>query len=366
MKHQFLIIIFLLTGYFCWGQQSVLELPCDSSSYPTEYDFMYSLPKTTFLIEVTVIKTERTKGIYADYAEKLLGLKTDNKNESSYTLKGISVNNFLIPDNSHQYLVTLSSKEKQQFFNKFNNKEALTDHLFTPFLDSSVSKIPDFFRYYANAKYHEMEENYIETKIINGVVTQIPISQTKTISKTPEQQAQEAADQILKIRENRYQIIAASQEVPYSKEALEFMVNSLNEMEKNYMGLFIGNSIEKEIKYTFIVSPENDEDLLLPIFSFSKEEGINETDNRHSGIYYLKIEPQIDFEKWNNYQELLPETTIKGNGYRIRNSLPAYVSLVEDNHEFKMLGIYYIYQLGKIQILPTKSNLEIENWGFIY
>ena len=64
----------------------------------------------------------------------------------------------------------------------------------------------------------------MDTKIIDGVVTQVPASHTKTVSKSFESKAREAADAIMKSRKDQYNLVAGEQETPYSREALQTML----------------------------------------------------------------------------------------------------------------------------------------------
>ena len=58
-----------------------------------------------------------------------------------------------------------------------------------------------------------------------------PIIKRTLVTKTSQQRAEEAADYILKFRMKRYELITASQEIAYSKEAIEYMNEQLVKME---------------------------------------------------------------------------------------------------------------------------------------
>lgn len=367
----FIIIAFFLSGMTAFAQKKVVPIVPDSNAVHIKNSFTYALPKTAFLVNVTVEKISEYKGCYADYAASLMGLSDFVKvSQVRYEVKDIKVQDFLVPDENNQFLVQLSANQlKNDFLTEiFNDKYSLKDQYYTPFMDSLGEELPDFFRYYTNVRYEEVEESYLDTRIVDGVVTQVLVNQTKTIERTSSQQAQEVAEQILKIRDDRYDLLTGKQEVPYSKDALEFMVNSLNELEHNYLSLFSGLKIKQLVHYNIVVVPSDENDLMVPIFAFSENRGVAEP-NQDKGIYYLQISPQLQLNSWNEYCCVATgnSKTKPNKGYRVRQALPANLSLLKDDEEIAKIGVYQIYQLGKIQILPLHyDNLDIHHWGFIY
>lgn len=372
MKRHFSIFIALfLLGMTVFAQKKVIPIVPDSNAVHIKNSFTYALPKTAFLVNVTVEKISEYKGCYADYAASLMGLSDFVKvSQVRYEVKNIKVQDFLVPDENNQFLVQLSGNQLRKDFltEIFNDKYSLKDQYYTPFGDSVGENIPDFFRYYSNVQYEEIEESYLDTRIIDGVVTQVLVNQIKTIEKSSKQQAQEVAEQISKIRDDRYDLLTGKQEVPYSKEVLEFMVNSLNELEKNYLSLFSGLKVKQLVHYNIIVVPSDENDLLVPIFAFSENRGV-EDPNQDKGNYYLQITPQLELNSWKEYCCIASGSgkTNPNKGYRVRQALPANISILKDEEEVEKLGVYQIYQLGKVQILPLHyDNLDIHHWGFIY
>ena len=174
----------------------------------------------------------------------------------------------------------------------------------------------------------------------------------------------------LKIRKDRYALIAESHEASTSKEALQYMVENLNDLEKSYIELFLGTTVAEEKTYTIIVIPEDENDLSIPLFTFSEENGFESVQNPLSeNTYFFHIQPQFNLnayiaqtQVWESNKKWTPN-----EGFRIRQSMPAYVSLYKGNIQFHMFGVYPMYQLSQIQTLPKKrSKLDVTKYGFIY
>ncbi|MEG1555515.1 MAG: DUF4831 family protein [Bacteroidales bacterium] len=375
MKKTVAFLCFIILIINVSAQRNVYQLPVETPNVISMDAFYYMLPQTTFKVDITVTKVREIKGYYAEYAEKMLGLTNIiSNNKIFYKLKEITLTPITIPDKNQLYVVNLSSDQiKNNFLTSLYNHDngmTMQDYAFEPSFSVMVTPIPDFFKNYANITYTETEDSFVETKIINGVVTQVPANRTKVVSKSTEQNVQEAADKIVKIRKDRYDVAAGSQEVAYSKEAIEAMIKELNQWERNYLDLFTGIILEDEIHYTTYITPGSSSDQQIPLFSINQGTGLSyQTDpSSNDPIYYLSIHSQINHDAYNDIvanKKENPKTSL--NGYRIRKTLPAQLSLLLNNQPIHTFGIYSIFQLGKIETLPTNQDkLEISKFSYIY
>lgn len=72
-----------------------------------DFGVTYSLPKTSLIINVEVIKTTCKAGPYYKYAEKYIGVKDAiTSNKVYYELKNVTVENKGIPDKDNTYVVS--------------------------------------------------------------------------------------------------------------------------------------------------------------------------------------------------------------------------------------------------------------------
>lgn len=373
MKKLFLTTILLslaFTGLF--AQKKVTPLPVDSAfSYGQNY-FFYALPKTVFKVDVTVVKANEFKGVYAEYAGKLLGLNNIiQKDNVSYSLKNMDVEAVAVADTSCMYVVEMSSKQVKNglYSNLLLQKSTAAMQQETATYTPSALDIPDFFRFYSDLAYTEQNDNYVETQIVDGVVRQVPAVRTQKVAKSSEQKAHEAADMIGKIREERFLLLTGSQETAYSSEALEKMVSELNTLEKNYIELFTGFVVFEEQHYTIMVTPDLNA-AKTHLFSVAENTGFSTdysvTPNEN---YDLCLEPEAssvlhsDFvEKWHCAKGHKPYT-----GYRVRLPKDFQVFVNQGNTRVMSLGLQQIYQGGKIDILPLgHDDLDVTKIGFIY
>lgn len=374
MKRIIVLGAILLLLFSLSAQNKVIKLPPDSGLLPQTNGFFYMLPQTVFKIDVTVTRTNLIKGYYTDYAEKLLGLSNViSTNATSYTLNDISISPYIVPDSQEVYYVELTSKQvKKNFLSTlYQNATPYKEDVFSNKYSNIITQLPDFFKNYSEITYVEKEDTYVETQIIEGVVTEVPVSKTKIITKSIEQKAQEAADFIIQIRKDKYDLTAGAQEVPYSKEALALMINELNQWEKNYLDLFTGITLETQLNYSFLIIPHGCNDTLIPLFSLDPLTGFHQSLSRTNPEqnYYMKLVPQFSHDQWENFlnQKQKEEKYIANNGYRIRKATPAVISLLHNKNSVHLWGIYPIYQFGKIETLPNKIDyFDITSYIFIY
>lgn len=363
----------LLTLLPLSAQKRVSEIPVDSTyAYGNGSNyFFYALPKTIFHVKVTAVRTHEYKGIYSEYAEKLLGLThIISKEQVSYRYKAVELVQDIVPDTSLVYVVEPSTKQISSglLTSLMLNRSARGEVADFQSMPTAESQIPDFFRFYADLAYADKESNYVETQIVDGVVRQVPASRVQKVARSSEQKAQEAADFIAKIREDRYALLTGTQEVAYSAEAIEKMVSELNALEQNYIQLFTGFTVEEEVVGCFDVEPAANG---APQFLFSLTDEISSVkrSSRVSDNFFLVVKPEQPVQSFLDYKDAVTrDKKFRPNaGYRLRQANPAEVSVMRGNEEIFHLGRVYLYQLGDIEILPLgQDNLDIQKIGIVY
>lgn len=354
------------------AQKNVMALPLDSGVTVKGNTVCYMLSTTAFKVTVDVTKVREIKGYYADYAQSLLGLtNVISENKSIYKVNNVTIEPVDVPDEQHAYLVQLSSNQDKSNLQTDLSKKKV----FSAALSKDVQQyttysepIPNFFKNYADRTYTEKEDSFVETKIIDGVVTQVPANRTKVVSKSVNQKAQEAADAISKSRKDQYALASGEQETPYPAETLEAMLQELKQWEENYLSLFTGLVLEDQLEYTFFVTPKEGE-TELPIFACSPTDGFS-TDNLagNRNAYTLTFDPmyktaQLEQTICDSKATKEPKTT----GYRFRKAMPVNVALQYQGKSMHNFGIFNMKQFGRIQTLPAgQDKTDIQNYGFVF
>ncbi|MCR4872885.1 MAG: DUF4831 family protein [Bacteroidales bacterium] len=323
----------------------------------------YALPTTTLKMTVSVSKVQDVRGYFADYAESLLGLTNIiQQNRTYYTLNSVDVEPIATPDESKIYCAYTSNADIAKLWQE--ESRTATDVLAAAPLNTytiHTATLPDFFKNYADISYTQQSEAFVDTKIIDGVVTQVPASHTKTVSKSFESKAREAADAIMKSRKDQYNLVAGEQETPYSGEALQTMLAELKAWENNYMSLFTGISIADTITYVFYVTPES----LSPVtaFYFDATKGLSQDKGAEADAYKL-----IFSRVYRKYITEIVDVNYPQHGYVTRDTKPVQVSLSHNSANVHDFGIINMHQAGSLQLPPLydKQVKGVKEFGFVF
>ncbi|MBR6903964.1 MAG: DUF4831 family protein [Bacteroidales bacterium] len=323
----------------------------------------YALPTTTLKMTVSVSKVQDVRGYFADYAESLLGLTNIiQQNRTYYTLNSVDVEPVATPDESKIYCAYTSNADIAKLWQE--ESRTATDVLAAAPLNTytiHTATLPDFFKNYADISYTQQSEAFVDTKIIDGVVTQVPASHTKTVSKSFESKAREAADAIMKSRKDQYNLVAGEQETPYSGEALQTMLAELKAWENNYMSLFTGISIADTITYVFYVTPES----LSPVtaFYFDATKGLSQDKGAEADAYKL-----IFSRVYRKYISEIVDVNYPQHGYVTRDTKPVQVSLSHNSANVHDFGIINMHQAGSLQLPPLydKQVKGVKEFGFVF
>ena len=320
----------------------------------------YALPTTTLKMTVSVSKVQDVRGYFADYAESLLGLTNIiQQNRTYYTLNSVDVEPIRTADLNHCYRAYTNNAEIADSWAEYNFKPAALAEAPLKTYTLHAASLPDFFKNYADISYTQQSEAFVDTKIIDGVVTQVPASHTKTVSKSFESKAREAADAIVKSRKDQYALAAGEQETPYSSEALQTMLSELKKWENNYMSLFTGVSISDTIVYVLYVTPENTGTTVA--FYFDANKGLNPTEGKESDAYSIHT-TRLN-EKYGS--TIKPEYPLYGMLTRMEK--PVFVTLMHKNAKVHDFGIMNMYQAGPTEVIThPKQCMDIDKIGIVF
>lgn len=371
-KYFFVTLIFLFSFFNCFSQYKVIKITDSISKYPIEKGFFYTLPQNYLVIHLQVTKTNKYKGPFSDYSDKLLGLSSIQDNQTIYSINNIDLSLGYEPDLSQQYFVCFPKKVNKSIYYQFSknglllNKPNCTkkEELLPIQISFSgpSSKEKAQFEMYNNYSMYEQTDTTFETKLIDSAYVQVPKINKQMVVKTTDQKAQEALQEIKNIREAQWLLLTGEHEVDFSH--LELMISSLKEKEQVYLSLFTGFSVSEEIDYVFYLPlPEKKDTIHIPLFTFSTNKGINNESSEVQDFYSIMLtntfstSQMTQFLNQSNNQNKKHFST--GFCYRI----PEYykVSFYLNQNELKQGSTLPINQYGIINMLPCNvSSFEID------
>ncbi len=226
---------------------------------------VYSLPQNYFSITFNVKKVVKVAGPYANWAEKYLNITSDviTSNETNYAIEDVKINRFSVPDSSNRYAISYSNQDLAPAITLASNGMIATCNAHA---DITVNE-PDIITV------NQLENNNIEARFFDLGVKSFMCEEgddeeneadslenkkpTTIIPKTDEQNAEDAASFIRKLRKRRLKLaVGMSGEVnSYDGLAMQTMLAEIDKLEKSYIELFVGRVIESHYTETFTIAP---------------------------------------------------------------------------------------------------------------
>ena len=241
---------------------------------------VYGLPQTRLYFEVELVKTVVKKGPYSEYANRMLGLQNVTTRDSEiWQIKSIHIGSKQEVDSKRLYSLSFTDyPENIDKLLRFTNAGLLMDVSIGNVLISSQSqgKKGDDFQFINTALSSvvtEKVDTLYSTFLTDTAFVRIPKIQRTVMARTTEEQAREAAQQILDIRKNRLEILFSKAEYPPDGASLKLVLQSLDMQEEQLLSLFNGVKIEDKQTVSYSVLPEKPE-TSAELFYFSERSGI--------------------------------------------------------------------------------------------
>ena len=270
MKNSILTICFLLGIASPAFSQTRVEKKIAMKS--NGYGVTYSLPKTSLVVTAEITQVTCKAGPYHKYAEKHLGVKDAVMSDHVYyELTKVYLQNKGVPDDENTYIVEFKPKTTAPFV--YLTDDGLLCAINTDYTPAeSVVAVAK-----RSAQQAEKEPTYAvmtEELLMAGSVTR---------------QAEVAARQIYKLRENRMDILSGEADnMPPDGEAMKIVLQQINDQEQALTALFIGEKRRKTTFHETRIVPEDDLNREV-LFRFSEKLGVLDADDLGGTPIYLTL-----------------------------------------------------------------------------
>jgi len=326
---------------------------------------IYALPKTTFQIEVVATKFETKAGPYSSYAEKYLGIPDVSKNDSIKSeITDINITSYSEPDPDHFYFIEsnntnlpqlvqlnedgllISINEDGEYVSEPHPTNLFLNHDFSETIELSQLPVID-------AQTEKIDTTY-RTITTDSSSLVIPVLRKQQVNKSTEEKAEEIANFILDLREEKVSLLIGDLEEFPDGKAIEIIINEFENIESQYLPLYTGSQSIKKYKAVFEFTP-NEQNLNSKniLFRFSERNGI--VSNKDLAGEPVMIEIQnlkntINLDEFLIHKDTLVEDD-KGFIYRIPDK--AIVKIIEGNNVIATKKVN-VAQYGKLNTIPVK------------
>ncbi len=367
------LLFFLLfqVSLLSFGQINVIPLKSGTPS-PEKDGLIYSLPRNVIKVELEVVKTENFRGPYAAFAAKLLGLTgVIEENSTSFEIGMVQLSSSAEADPDQVYFIETDAKSKnagsfmvslsdEGFIRGFTDisstKKEVKNALATG--DSGSESLNPFRDLLEPVLIEKVDTIFRRISIDTTTVVE-KVLKKSILEKMPEQQAREIADLINKIQDNKFSLITGDQEVNYSRESFEFMLQQLNKLEKEYLALFKGTSKKSKQVYTWYVTPQSSkEESLETICRFSKLKGVSDKSTSTGDAVSLVIAPLNRNKVIEDLVKQRNQVSKKVHGFYYRIPEKSQVTLRVGGvavAEAEMI----ISQMGEVTFLPSANIRDV-------
>jgi hypothetical protein len=240
----FLIIPFLFS---CTVSNKLAETFKKEETYALEY----ALAETEIRLEFTLIQEQFIPGPFAAYAEKYLSIDGVKKNEfTRWHIAGIGAHSIHSPDETEIYRLEGVTEDFYEKYIEFSKHGFLISPFEVNTDSGNVRSVPK--RNELTFTDYSVKRNFPKRTNQESFSSHGRLINKKSI----EEKAEEAANFIIKTRKRRFKLIAGQYEVTPSGDALAFSVSELNDIEKEYLSLFIGKTNVDTLKLVTYFKPE--------------------------------------------------------------------------------------------------------------
>ena len=179
----------------------------------------------------------------------------------------------------------------------------------------------------------------------------VPVEEKFIETKTLEDKAKEAADQILSLRAQRLDIATGNTDATFSGAALADALREIRQMEEEYLTLFRGYSQVRTLTASFDVIPQAGlKNQRYLAFRTDPERGL--VSNGRGTPYYIELEPEALVKEDSSSQ---PKKASKTTYIKYRIPMICRLTLTEDGRPLVETRVP-VYQLGREASYPVKTN----------
>ena len=232
---------------------------------------IYSLPKTEFVIEVTVEKLNEKPGKFYQYSDRFLATSdVITSDKTYYKLSEIRITPRTVPDPKRTYTIIPSKKS-------LATRLTVNDEGILCGINVEPAK-----------KMIEQRIERVQDKIYTGE-NLLPLNEEYMLAGSVAKMAEGAAKQIYRIRENRVDLLSGDiDNMPQDGASLKALLGEMEAQEKELTKLFVGEKTSETLTQKVVYSPSKAvEDEV--IFRFSAIKGVVSKDDLSGVPYYVNI-----------------------------------------------------------------------------
>jgi hypothetical protein len=341
----------------------------------SENGIIYALPKTTLRFNIEAKRTEIVPGPYAEFALKYLGIENAPENESTeWQITNINIESYNEIDPDHYYVLEPSGKFNFNFLKLVNSglifpvNSRSAENLENAFFGETDPGDEIVFTDLSVKQYIGNEDvTYYKRIQRDSVFARVPVVKKQYVQKSFQEKAEEASNFIFMIRAKRFELISGMADFYPEGKSLEVAVKRLDNLEDEYMALFIGKKFTSTYTAVFEFTPtESDVNQPYILFRFSEDKGILQPNDLRGRPILVEMEL---LNKTKNISFIINDLTKEGSVYKdklyYRFPDQAIVRLIDGKKKIANRKLN-IEQFGVITSIPVVFLMDEEKFIEFY
>lgn len=306
-----IIIILLFTG----SCNTINVTKISTAKKPDEKSLVYALPQTVLRVEAELTKTTTLRGPYYQFAEKYLGITTvPDADKTEWKISSISIDQYAEPDSAHYYCIhpakcsasgslNLTADGRLVSVNAAPQCGKIPNSATDVFLKNSAYNNSIFFTDLTVKKNVAEFQDTVYKRISDSSHVRVPVIKKNIDKKSINQKAEEAANFIIKIRKNRFNIVAGKKEkFPADGKSIEEIIKEFDSLEAEYLSLFIGKTLTETYRYSFEYTPGSKSGgTPFPLFYLSPGKGLVPENDKSGEAVMIQVTPANKTDGIDNY-----------------------------------------------------------------
>ena len=354
------LILILASGCFII-KPSVKTLNLEDVDSAVSSEMIYALPQTVIRISVGILELRTYRGPYYRFADKYLGITgVPEENRSRWLIKNVTLSTFPEADPGQFYAV-------EQIRGKFEPEKImyLSDEGFIMDLKkldafAFESKKTNIFTRTPGILYTsptvarnivQSTDTLYKTILTDTSFIRLPVLKNEMIIKTIDEKAEEAADFIIRIRNRRFRLLTGAGDLYPEGSALEIAVKRLDELEEEYLSLFIGKNVEITHDVDFWYTPNSGEVYEnIELFEYSDQKGISRVITGSGKVVSLQLTKVDKTKVLDEYAGKTSDENLNRLYYRI----PDLAEIeIRDGGQTIINERIPVYQYGTVLSMPV-------------
>lgn len=370
------IFLVLIVLFSCKSTTETRVTKLENSGLISESGIIYALPQTNLKFTISADKIDIIPGPYFEYAEKYLGIENAPEKESTlWEINDIKIDTYNDIDPNQYYVLEPSGMMKIDFDKLIQNKniipvnKTIESNFSNDFYGINTTSNGMMFTDMSISKFVGEEKiTYYKRVQRDSLFAKVPVTKNKSVYKSFEEKAEEAANFIFMIREKRFELLTGSADFYPEGTSLSVALNELNRLENDYLELFIGKKFRSNYSANYEYLP-TEKELEQPyiLFRFNEEKGVlNPNDLRGRPII-------VELEKKNQTKNLSfllsDKINREGNTYidRLFYRIPDQVDVkVYDGNVLLAKRKVNIEQYGIVALFPAMFLMDDDSFIQFY